>query len=289
LRAERGADTGEVSPPAKHVSLWHTRTSRSLSLDLIVDILTAPYDALNWLMDVLFVAAHDLFGRFGTPIVFFSALIEATVGLGVVFPGVIVMFLGGATASHGDANILWVWVAAVLGTMLGDTISYALGRWGGDHLASTRLGPSLRLGAEIMRGRARWLIPFYHLHGATRAVGPFGAGALKLPLRTWMPLDYLGAVIANTVWVGSGFILGTAVLTEEGKLEEHPAIRLGLAAVATAWFMLMHHLMERRMRELRRRDAAAVGAAAADGGDPSADASEEEPPAGAAPVPVSRD
>jgi len=231
-------------------------------------------------MDVLFVAVNDLFGRFGTPIVFFSALIEATVGLGVVFPGVIVMFLGGAAASHGDAAILWVWLAAVVGTMIGDTLSYAAGRWGGDYLASTRLGPSLRMGAEIMRGRARWMIPFYHLHGITRSVGPFGAGALKLPLRIWMPLDYLGAAISNTVWVGSGFILGTAVLTEEGKLEEHPAIRLGLAAVATAWFMVMHHLMERRMREIKQRESAEAA------GQPD-DAEVESD--GAVRVPVSRD
>jgi len=219
---------------------------------------TAPYDAFNWLADVIFVAMNRLFDAYGTPIVFFSALAEAIVGVGVVFPGLVVMFLGGAVASHGEANFFLVLGSAVAGTILGDTISYAAGRWGGDRLGRTRLGPSLRMGAEIMRGRARWLIPFYHLHGATRAVGPFGAGALRIPLRTWMPLDYLGAVISNTVWVGAGFVLGTAVLTEDGKLNEHPAVRLGLAGVAMAWFLVMQHLMSRRMREIEARDAAAT-------------------------------
>lgn len=227
-------------------------------LDLIIDIVTAPYDALNWLADILFVAVGQLFERYGTPIIFVSAVAEATVGLGVVFPGLVVMFLGGAVASHGEANVVSVLAVAIAGTALGDTISYAAGRWGGERLGRTRFGPSLRMGAEIMRGRARWLLPFYHLHNATRAVGPFGAGALRIPFRVWLPLDYLGAAISNSVWVGAGFVLGTAVLTDEGKLNEHPAVRLGLAAVAALWFMTMHYLLSRRMREIEARDAAAA-------------------------------
>lgn len=231
-------------------------------LDLF-DIITAPYDALNWVTDILFVTVNRLFREFGTPIVFVSALIESTIGLGVVFPGVLMMFLGGAAASQGDASVLVVFLAAVAGTMLGDSISYAAGRWGGERLGNTRLGGSLRLGAQLMTGRARWLIPFYHLHSVTRAVGPFGSGALRIPVRVWAPLDYAGAVIANGVWVGGGFLLGTAVLTEDGKLEEHPAIRLGLAVGATAWFLIMRETMQRRIRAIREREAAEAEAAEA--------------------------
>ena len=40
------------------LSLWHTRIpGRRSELDL-VDLLTAPYDALNWLTDLLFVAVN---------------------------------------------------------------------------------------------------------------------------------------------------------------------------------------------------------------------------------------
>ena len=197
---------------------------------------------------------NRLFSEFGTPIVFVAALVESTIGLGVVFPGVLMMFLGGAAASQGDASVVVVFLVAVAGTAIGDTISYAAGRWGGERLQYTRLGSSLRLGAQLMDGRARWLIPFYHLHSVTRAVGPFGSGALRIPLRIWVPLDYAGAVIANAVWVFGGFIFGTAVLTEDGKLEEHPALRIGLALAATAWFLVMRETMQRRIRAIRARE-----------------------------------
>ena|GEM_PF-1060149 len=236
------------------LSLSHT-TILEHSLDPF-DVITAPYDFLNWVTDVVFVAINDLFARFGTPIVFFSALAEATIGLGVIFPGVLMMFLGGAAASQGDASVWLVFVVAALGTVIGDTISYVAGRWGGERLQHTRLGPSLRLGAQLMDGRARWLIPFYHLHNMTRAVGPFGSGALRIPLRIWLPLDYAGAIIANSVWVGGGFLLGTAVLDEDGKLEQHPALRIGLALAATAWFLIMREAMQRRIRSIRAREAA---------------------------------
>jgi len=259
-----GATAERQRNAASAVGLYHYRTPRSWSPPLDpLELLTAPYDFLNWITDILFVAINSLFDRFGTPIVFFSAITEATIGLGVVFPGVLMMFLGGAAASQGDASVWLVFLAAALGTIIGDTVSYAAGRWGGERLARTRLGPSLRMGAQLMDGRARWLIPFYHLHNVTRALGPFGSGALKIPLRVWMPLDYAGAVIANSVWVGGGFILGTAVLDEDGKLEEHPALRIGLALAATAWFLIMRETMQRRIRAIREREAAEAEAGVA--------------------------
>lgn len=246
------------------ISLWHTRIpGRRSELDF-VDLLTAPYDAFNWLTDLLFVTVNRLFQEFGTPIVFVSGLVESTVGLGVIFPGVLMMFLGGAAASQGDASVFVVFIAAVVGTAAGDTISYSAGRWGRERLSNTRLGPSLRMGAQLMDGRARWLIPFYHLHNITRAVGPFGSGALRIPLRIWAPLDYLGACIANGVWVGGGYLLGTAVLTEDGKLEQHPAIRIGLAALAVTWFLVMRTVMRRRIHGIQERDRLAEELAAGD-------------------------
>lgn len=223
-----------------------------------LDLLRVPYDGYNWLADVLFLALNGLFDRFGNPIVFFAALAETTVGLGVVFPGVVLMFLGGANAGDSVSQFVFVYLMAVAGTAIGDTVSYGFGRWGGTWMLSTKMGPSLRMGAEVMRGRARWLIPFYHLHSMTRAVGPFGAGALHIPIRIWLPLDYVGAFIANGIWVGSGFVLGRAVLNDDGTLDESPVVRIGLIVVGLVWFFLMRYIFARRMREIRERDEASV-------------------------------
>ncbi len=223
-------------------------------MDFLVDLLTAPFDGLNWLTDQIFLFLNGLFDRFGIPIVFVAALVEATVGLGVIFPGVALMFLGGAYSADDPAELGVVWLIAVAGTMIGDTISYAIGYRGGRLLGNTRLGPTLRAGEALMTGRGRWFIPFYHVASITRAVGPFGAGAIRMPLRIWMPLDYLGAAISNTLWIGAGAVFGTAVLTEDGRLEEHPALRIGLATVAFIWFYAVQGALAKRMREAADRE-----------------------------------
>ena len=240
------------------------------ALDL-VDVLTAPYDLVNWVADQLFLAMKELFDRFGAPVVFFSALVEATVGLGLIYPGVILIFLGGAFADEQGTPIIWIFALAIAGTIIGDTLSYGLGRWGGSRLEGTRFGPQLRVGRAIISGRARWLIPFYHLNSWTRTLGPFGAGALHLPLRVWMPLDYLGAIIANSAWVGAGYLLGQAVLTEDGTLEEHPALRIGLGVGAFLWFVVAHREFAKSYRQAQSEEAGADAEETREAGTPGAE------------------
>lgn len=232
-------------------------------MDVFVDLLTALWDGvlwlwdgLNWLTDRIFLFLNRLFDRFGTPLVFFAALTEATVGLGLIFPGVALMFLGGAYAAGDWSTLLLVLVLAISGTILGDTVSYSVGHWGSRFLVGTRLGPALRLGEVMIASSTWWVIPFYHLHNVTRAVGPFGAGAIRMPLRVWMPLDYAGAVIANVLWVGGGAIFGSAILTDDGRLKEHPALRIGLVAVAMVWFLVIQGAITNGWRQVTESDAA---------------------------------
>lgn len=215
-----------------------------------MDIVTAPYDLLNWVADQVFMLLAALFVRYGVPVVFVAALAEATVGVGVIVPGIVMIFLAGAYAQEQGESLALLFVVANVATLLGDLISYGLGRWGGDWLRSTRFARVLRLGEAMMTGRARWLIPFYHFNSVTRTLGPFGAGALRMSLWVWLPLDGVGAVLANTGYIGAGAILGRAVLTPDGRLEEHPALRMGLFVAAAFWVWMVR-------REWRRTRALA--------------------------------
>ncbi|MGE0227061.1 MAG: DedA family protein [Dehalococcoidia bacterium] len=194
---------------------------------------------------------RDLFERFGVPIVFLAALSEATVGLGLVVPGVLLIFVAGVYAEDTGSSLPVMLAVATAGTIIGDTVSYILGRWGGRRLESTRFGSALRMGEVLVKGQARWFIPLYHFNSVTRTIGPFGAGALRMPLRVWLPLDYLGAALANAVWMGAGAILGRAVLNEDGTLNEHPALRLGLVAAALLWVVVIQREINKQ-RERRR-------------------------------------
>lgn len=194
---------------------------------------------MNWVTDQVFLVLNSLFLSYGVPIVFLAALSEATVGLGLIVPGIIMIFLAGAYAHEQQSGLAMLFFVASLGTVLGDTLSYGLGRWGGNRLRGTRLGPALRMGEALVSGHARWLIPFYHLNSVSRTLGPFGAGALQMPLRLWIPLDYLGAIIANVVYMGAGVIFGRALLNPNGTLNEHPALRVGFIVAGVVWVVLV--------------------------------------------------
>lgn len=216
---------------------------------------------MNWVTDQVFLLLNALFAQYGVVIVFIAALSEATVGLGLVVPGIIMIFLAAAYAQEQDTSLVVLFVAANLGTVIGDTISYALGRWGGDRLRSTRFGPALRMGEALVSGHARWLIPFYHLNSVSRTLGPFGAGALRMPLRIWIPLDYFGAVLANVVYMGAGAVFGRALLTEDGTLREHPALRIGFAVAAVVWVYLVRREFEKTRAQASAQAVPAVSAA----------------------------
>jgi membrane protein DedA with SNARE-associated domain len=207
----------------------------------------------------MFLLLRDLFERFGVPIVFLAALSEATVGLGLVVPGVLLIFVAGVYAEDTGSSLAWMLAVATAGTIIGDTVSYALGRWGGRRLEGTRFASALRMGEVLVSGQARWFIPLYHFNSVTRTVGPFGAGALRMPLRVWLPLDYLGALLANTVWMGAGAVLGRAVLNEDGTLNEHPALRLGLVAAVLLWVVVI----QRELKKQRNRRSADLEAQSA--------------------------
>lgn len=176
----------------------------------------------------------------------------------MVFPGQQLISLGGAASAKGDAgNVVVMLVFATAGTILGDLISYVAGRWWSERLFASRFGPSLRVAAAMMEGRARWLIPFYHFYSVTRSVGPAAAGALRLPFRVWFPMDAFGAALFNTIWITVGYAFGAALLQDDGTLKESPVVRIGLVVVAMAWFFVVRHLFERRLRQARAEEALA--------------------------------
>lgn len=243
--------------------------SAGASLSSVIDLITGPFDAFNWLTDEMFLLLKDLFERFGVPIVFLAALSEATVGLGLVVPGVLLIFVAGVYAEDTGTSLPWMLAVATIGTILGDTISYGLGRWGGRRLEGTRFASALRMGEVLVSGQARWFIPLYHFNSVTRTVGPFGSGALRMPLRVWLPLDYFGALLANAVWMGAGAILGRAVLNDDGTLNEHPALRLGLVAAVLLWVIVVRRELKkhrvRQARELEEQRESLRAIAAQDG------------------------
>lgn len=176
----------------------------------------SPWDGLNQQLRFLerfsqwsIGKLESLFRDYGYLVVFIGVLLENSMFLGLLVPGAIILILAGLAAENGSINIWLVLLLGVLATILGDTISYAIGRMGWTRVLQRGSFGSLM---ERMRGtldsNQTWLILAYHWAGYSRVVGPAAAGLFRIPYRRWAPLDYAGGAVWVAGYTGFGVVLG---------------------------------------------------------------------------------
>lgn len=112
----------------------------------------------------------------GITIVFLVAMLESLVLVGILLPGIVILFGIGALIGLGVLDMIPIWVAASTGAFAGDTLSYALGRRFRAHLLD--IWPFSRYPGLMERGTR-----FFHAHGAKSVV----AGRFIGPLRPIIP------------------------------------------------------------------------------------------------------
>jgi undecaprenyl-diphosphatase len=178
----------------------------------------SPFDGLNahlsfvqrfseWVLREL----ERLFKDYGYYVVFIGVLIENSMFLGLLVPGAIILILAGLSAENGSINLWYVLALAVTATIIGDTLSYFIGRLGWTKVLN-RMGMAgmIEKVREPMESNSTWIILGYHLAGYSRVVGPAAAGIFRIPFRKWAPLDYAGGVIWVLLYTGLGVVLGLA-------------------------------------------------------------------------------
>lgn len=124
-------------------------------------------ELLNWL--------HGHPG-WGYTIVFLVSFVESLALVGILLPGIVILFGIGTLIGLGLLEMIPIWIAASLGAFLGDSVSYALGHRFRGHLLD--LWPFSRYPGLMERGTR-----FFHAHGAKSVV----AGRFIGPLRPIIP------------------------------------------------------------------------------------------------------
>src|SRR5215210_3150473 len=98
-------------------------------MDSIIDLLRAPFDGYRWLVRESVGLARDLFQDYGYLVIFLGTALENTLFLGLFIPGIFVILLAGISAENGLINFPLALAIGVAGTSIGDTVSYAAGRF----------------------------------------------------------------------------------------------------------------------------------------------------------------
>ncbi len=127
-----------------------------------------------WTQELLiWLNAHP---GWGAVMVFLVSFFESLVLVGILLPGIMILFGVGALIGLGVLEMVPVWIAASAGAVLGDGVSYLLGYRFRDHLRD--IWPFSRYPRVIDRGQE-----FFRKHGTKSVV----AGRFIGPLRPIIP------------------------------------------------------------------------------------------------------
>lgn len=219
-------------------------------IDRLLDLLLLPIDLYRWLVRESLALARDLFRDYGYLVVFLGTALENTLFLGLFIPGIFILILAGLSAENGLINLPLTFVVALAGTSIGDTISYAGGRFGWKRaVETTRSVPWMDTIRAALTHHPAIFVIAYHFMGYTRLVGPLTAGLLRVPFRRWWIFDLIGATLWVGVYVTVGYIFGRLGLSlddESGNVRRLEWLFAVLAVIAVGGWLLLRRRTGRR-------------------------------------------
>lgn len=170
--------------------------------------------------------------------VFLMAFVESLAFIGILVPGIIILFGLGALISLGALDMWPIWVWGSVGAFFGDIVSYAVGYRYRNHLPE--VWPFSRFPRMLERGR-----DYFNVHGPKsvvigrfigplRPVIPVTAGMLHLAPRRFLLVDIPACIVWTPAYLVPGMLFGASL-----EVASEYAGRLSLLLVIGAmvlWF-----------------------------------------------------
>ena len=163
-------------------------------------------DLLNWM------SANPGWAGFW---VFVMAFVESLAFVGILIPGIIILFGLGALISFGAVEMFPIWLWGSVGAFTGDLVSYAIGRRYRLHLAD--MWPFSHFPKMLERGR-----DYFNVHGPKsvvigrfigplRPVIPVTAGMMGLSPRRFLMVDIPACIVWTPSYLIPGMLFGASL------------------------------------------------------------------------------
>jgi len=191
-------------------------------------------DLLNWL------SANPGWAGFW---VFVMSFVESLAFVGILVPGIIILFGLGALISLGAMDMLPIWLWGSLGALVGDISSYAIGHRYKGHLAE--IWPFTHFPRMLERGR-----DFFHVHGPKsvvigrfigplRPVIPVTAGMLGLTPRRFLMVDIPACIVWTPAYLIPGMLFGASLeVASEYAGRMSLVLVIGVVTVWLTWWII---------------------------------------------------
>jgi membrane protein DedA with SNARE-associated domain len=176
--------------------------------------------------------------------------------LGAAFEGDFTLILAGVVAHLGFFPFPLAVAAGALGSFIGDSIWYGLGRFRGPRFRAGRLYG--RVGPKIQRLADRfgpWQLLLARFVYGTKAASMVFWGLHGLKFRRFAPIDALGCVLGTAVFSGLGYLVSGSATLLLGRVRRVQLWLLG-AVLAGAVLVLIIHLTAKRELHLEEIEPA---------------------------------
>ena len=142
---------------------------------------------------------EPLLARYGYPAVFLAILVE---GVGLLAPGQTLLIAAALAATQGRLNIAWVLTWAFTAAVLGNSLGYLLGRWGGRPLLRKISVNERHLARmeDYFTRQGKWVVIFARFVDGLRQLNGIMAGMLQMPWQVFICCNILGAALWTGVW-----------------------------------------------------------------------------------------
>lgn len=181
---------------------------------------------------------------------------------GLPLPNELVLLFTGSLAAHGIVSPVALVGIAVVGSALGATGAYEIGKRGG-RAAVLRFGHYIRLDTEQLDAVERWFgragavaIGVSRVTPFVRTISSFPAGMLRLPIRGFLVATVLGSLVWCAVMVGLGVLLGANYLTALNFIERYTIPAIVIFVILVAIYLWLHqrlaHIGKARIKDTPR-------------------------------------
>ncbi len=155
-------------------------------------------------------------------LIFSVAMVESLAIVGIVVPGVAIMFAIGTLISNGTLDLLTTTVWAAAGASVGDGLSFALGKHYKEKIYTVswfeKHPEFLQKGHAFFEKYGMFSILIGRFVGPIRAVIPLIAGVLDMPLKQYIPINIIASILWAPAYLFPGLLFGNAISNTPNSL-----------------------------------------------------------------------
>ncbi|WP_275287591.1 bifunctional DedA family/phosphatase PAP2 family protein [Halomonas elongata] len=181
------------------------------------------------------------------------ALVESLALIGLLVPGVVLITAAASMAGHQELSVTLVILAAFLGAVAGDGLSFWLGYTQRERVTAlwplSRHPEWLARGARFFRTHGPFSVFLGRFVGPVRPVIPMIAGMLHMPPRTFTWANLISAAFWAPAYVLPGYLLGHAWQRLPGLPEGLRPWLAGLGGLVVALALIFSWLRHQTYRD----------------------------------------